>query len=69
MPRFAAIVVALAAALPLPAADPKLAAEFSSEIRPLFVSYCGDCHKKGKDVPFLAAQRSTKAAPRPSTTA
>ncbi len=48
-----ALVVASA---PLCGTDAKLAADFAADIRPTLVSYCADCHKKGKDVPFLTAQ-------------
>ena len=51
-----ALGLLLLAALPLRAADAKLAAEFANDIRPLLVEYCSDCHKAGKEVPFLAAQ-------------
>lgn len=57
MARFSILLGSLVAAdAPLHAVDPKTAAEFTSDIRPALVSYCADCHKKGKDVPFLTAQ-------------
>src|SRR5258707_14727838 len=36
------------------AAEPDRAKEFAEDIRPVLVEYCGDCHKKNKEVPFLA---------------
>lgn len=36
------------------AVDPKDDAYFKSEIRPLLINYCADCHNKGKQIGFLA---------------
>ena len=52
----AAALAALLASSAALAVSPKTVAEFQTDIRPLLVEYCADCHKKGKDVPFLAAK-------------
>jgi hypothetical protein len=57
------VFAALMHVLPARAASPATVAEFDSEIRPLLAYYCADCHKKGKDVPFLAARTLAEIEP------
>lgn len=59
--RLAGSLPAMAAALAIStisarAVDPRRAAEFESDIRPSLAYYCNECHKTGKEVPFLAAR-------------
>src|ERR1043165_7002549 len=57
---------AFGAALPASAVDASAPAQFTNDIRPVLMKYCGDCHKKEKNGAFLSAVELSQIGSKPS---